>query len=122
MINGAHLLLYSTDADADRAFIKDVLQFAHVDVGGGWLIFRLPPSELAIHPADEAAESSVSIQAELYLMCDDVEATVTALEAKRVDCAPRVTERWGIRTALTLPSGGHLGLYQPTHPTATTIA
>ena len=125
MINGAHLLLYSADADADRAFLRDVLQFLSVDVGRGWLIFALPPSELAVHPADDAAGQSVSgdhmIGAELYLMCDDVRATVKALQTKQVECPALTEEPWGIRTSIPLPSGARIGLYQPSHPTATTL-
>jgi hypothetical protein len=125
MINGAHLLLYSTDPDADRAFLRDVLQFPSVDVGRGWLIFGLPPSELAVHPTEDAEGQAHAggemLGAELYLMCDDVRATVKALEAKRVTCAPLATEPWGIRTSIPLPGGGRIGLYQPTHPTATTL-
>jgi hypothetical protein len=115
MINGAHLLLYTSDADADRAFLRDVLKFPNVDAGHGWLIFALPPAEIAVHPADAAPH------AELYLMCDDVRAQVKTLEAKGITCGELQTERWGIRTAITLPSGAHLGLYQPTHPTAIKI-
>jgi len=111
MITGTHLLLYSTDPDADRAFLRDVLSFGHVDAGGGWLIFKLPPAEIAVHPDAKFAT-------ELYLMCDDVRAQVKALEAKGVACADIEQERWGLRTAITLPSGARLGVYQPTHPTA----
>jgi hypothetical protein len=125
MINGAHLLLYSTDADADRAFLRDVLQFRSVDVGRGWLIFALPPSELAVHPIEDAEgrkrAAGEMLGAELYLMCDDVRATVKALETKHVKCAALAEEPWGIRTSIPLPSGGRIGLYQPTHPTATTL-
>ncbi len=111
MITGTHLLFYSSDPDADRAFLRDVLSFAHVDAGGGWLIFKLPPAEAAVHP-------DAKFSCELYLMCDDVRAQVKALEAKGVACADVEQERWGLRTTMTLPSGGRLGLYQPTHPTA----
>jgi hypothetical protein len=125
MINGAHLLLYSADADADRAFLRDVLQFPSVDVGRGWLIFALPPSEVAVHPADDAAGQSGGghhmMGAELYLMCDDVRATVKALQTKRVECPALTEEPWGIRTSIPLPSGASIGLYQPGHPTATTL-
>jgi hypothetical protein len=125
MINGAHLLLYSSNADADRAFLRDVLQFRSVDVGHGWLIFALPPAEVAVHPTDDAEgqtrPAGAMLGAELYLMCDDVRATVKALETKQVKCADLVQERWGIRTSIPLPSGGRIGLYQPTHPTATTL-
>jgi len=110
MINGAHLLIYSTDADADRAFMRDVLGFRGVDAGGGWLIFALPPGEAAFHPGERQS-------AELYLMCDDLKATMASLE-KKVKFGEIATERWGIRTTIALPSGGVLGLYQPTHQTA----
>jgi catechol 2,3-dioxygenase-like lactoylglutathione lyase family enzyme len=120
MINGAHVLLYSTNADADRAFLRDVLGFKHVDVGHGWLIFKLPPAEVAVHPAEpEALErAGPQLGTELYLMCDDVEATVKSLDAQGVRCGPLATERWGIRTTIRLPSGADLGLYQPLHQTA----
>ena len=125
MINGAHLLLYSADADRDRAFLRDVLQFPSIDVGRGWLIFALPPSEVAVHPVNDAAGqrdgNEHMIGAELYLMCDDVRATVKALEARRVECAALTEEPWGTRTSIPLPSGGRIGLYQPSHPTATTL-
>lgn len=111
-ITGAHILLYSQDAEADRAFFHDVLQFRSVDTGHGWLIFKLPPAEAAMHPADGET------RAELYLMCDDLQAVIKALAAKNVTCTDVATERWGIRTSIRLPSGGRLGLYQPTHPTA----
>ena len=118
MIMGAHVLLFSNDADADRAFVRDVLGFRSVDVGHGWLIFALPPSELAVHPSDSPAESPAEIGASLYLMCADVKALVKAMEGRNVSCAPVTTERWGLRTSLQLPSGARLGVYQPTHPTA----
>jgi catechol 2,3-dioxygenase-like lactoylglutathione lyase family enzyme len=119
MITGAHVLLFSADADADRAFVRDVLGFRSVDAGHGWLIFALPPSELAVHPSDSTAEaSSAEIGASLYLMCADVHALVKSMETRRVACAPVVTERWGLRTSIQLPSGGRLCVYQPTHPTA----
>jgi catechol 2,3-dioxygenase-like lactoylglutathione lyase family enzyme len=111
MINGAHLLIYTTDPDADRAFMRDVLGFPSVDAGGGWLIFALPPGEVAFHPAERQST-------ELYLMCDDLKATIASLEEKNVRCTEVHTERWGIRTTITLPSGGAIGLYQPTHKTA----
>ncbi len=122
MISGAHVLIYTADADADRAFFRDVLGLPHVDAGHGWLIFRLPPAEAAVHPSDEGAplshEGAGMVGAHLYLMCEDLAAEISALEARGVTCAPVQRERWGIRTALRLPSGGELGLYQPTHPTA----
>ena len=118
---GVHVLLYSTDADADRAFLARVLDLKSVDVGGGWLIFGLPPAEMAVHPTDAGAPAACGpgmIGAHVYLMCDDVQATIAALAKKGVECAPVHTERWGLRTAIPLPSGSALGLYQPTHPTA----
>ena len=118
MITGAHVLLFSNDADADRAFVGDVLGFRSVDAGHGWLIFALPPSELAVHPSDSPAEPSSEVGASLYLMCGDLQAFINAMESRQVACAPVVTERWGLRTSLHLPSGGRLGVYQPTHPTA----
>ena len=122
MITGAHVLLYTTDPDADRGFFRDVLGFGSVDAGHGWLIFALPPSELALHPGDgefvQRNGDESLLGAILYLMCDDVAETVRSLEGKGVTCTPLLTERWGIRTTLRLPSGGALGLYQPTHPTA----
>lgn len=108
MINGAHVIFYSKDAEADRAFLRDVLGLPHVDVGHGWLIFALPPSELAVHPAD--AESH-----EIYLMCDDLAETMGELTAKGVVCDPPEALGWGMRTRLALPGGGRLALYQPRH-------
>ena len=115
MITGAHVILYSRDAEADRAFLRDVLGYPHVDAGGGWLIFKLPPAEVAVHPA-EATESH-----ELYLMCDDVHATVEQLAAKGVDCGPVSDQGWGLLTSIGLPGGGQLGLYEPRHPRATEL-
>ena len=111
MITGAHAIVYSRDADADRAFFRDVLGFPSVDAGGGWLIFALPPAELAAHPADAGGRH------ELYLMCDDIEATVAELQAKGVEfTAPVSDEGFGLLTSLKLPGGGELGLYEPRHP------
>jgi len=119
MITGAHVLLFSNDADADRGFLRDVLQLRAVDAGHGWLIFALPPSEVAVHPIDAKAPDAVPVlQASLYLMCDDIRAFITSMEAKHVACSSIVTERWGFRTSMKLPSGSELGVYQPTHPTA----
>ena len=122
MINGAHLLLYSSNADADRAFVRDVLGFRYVDVGHGWLIFGLPPSEMAVHPTDREFGKDHAGQrlvgAVLYLMCDDVRGEVARLNEKGVTCTPIEQENWGFRTSIRLPSGGELGLYQPTHETA----
>ena len=113
MITGAHAIVYTQDADADRAFFRDVLGFASVDAGGGWLVFRLPPAELAAHPTD--GESRF----DLYLMCDDIEATIAELENKgAVLIKPVSDEGWGLLTAIRLPGGGELGLYEPRHPVA----
>src|SRR5439155_8247916 len=112
MINGAHVILYSKDAEADRAFFKDVLGFHHVDAGHGWLIFALPPAEVACHPAEE------NDQHELYLMCEDLKTIMSALDAKGIHCSDVQEPPWGSLTMITLPGGGKLGLYQPKHPTA----
>ena len=110
MITGVHALIFTTDAERDRAFFRDVLEFPSVDAGGGWLIFGLPPAELAAHPAETGG------QWELYLMCDDVEATVADLKAKGVDVTrPISDEGFGLTTAVRLPGGSELGLYQPRH-------
>jgi catechol 2,3-dioxygenase-like lactoylglutathione lyase family enzyme len=122
MISGVHVLLYSTDPEADRAFLRDVLGFHSVDAGGGWPIFALPPAELAVHPGDggfvQSHGGSDMMGAVVYLMCDDVERMVETLAAQGITCTPVQTAEWGLATSLTLPSGTALGLYQPTHPTA----
>ncbi len=122
MIIGAHVLFYSTDADADRAFLRDTFEFPSVDVGGGWLIFALPPAEAAVHPVDKRfgmEEHGRSVLGSiLYLMCDDVETEVGRLAKRGVPCTPIAQERWGRRTSFTLPSGQEMGMYQPLHPTA----
>jgi catechol 2,3-dioxygenase-like lactoylglutathione lyase family enzyme len=115
MITGSHVIIYSRDADADRAFFRDVLEYPHVDAGGGWLIFKLPPGEVAVHPAEGGQAH------ELYLMCDDVNATVEQLGAKGVMCGPVSDEGWGLLTSIRLPGGGELGLYEPRHPKATDL-
>jgi catechol 2,3-dioxygenase-like lactoylglutathione lyase family enzyme len=113
MINGAHVIVYSADAEADRAFVRDVLGYESADAGGGWLIFALPPAELACHPT--APEDSG--RHELFLMCDDIEATVADLEAAGVEfAAPISDEAFGRMTRMRVSGGGELGLYQPTHP------
>jgi catechol 2,3-dioxygenase-like lactoylglutathione lyase family enzyme len=115
MITGAHVIVYSRDAEADRAFFRDVLGYPHVDAGGGWLIFKLPPAEVAVHPTDAAGSH------ELYLMCDDVAATITQLADKGVTCGQISDEGWGLLTTVELPGGGTLGLYEPRHPKATEL-
>jgi len=112
MITGAHAIVYSTDAEADRAFVRGVLNFPGVDAGGGWLIFALPPAELAFHPAEENGRH------ELYLMCDDIAALVQTLAEEDVPTAEISDQGWGLVTHVELPSGGRLGVYQPKHPTA----
>jgi hypothetical protein len=109
MINGAHSIIYSRHPDADRAFFRDVLQLPNVDVGHGWLIFGLPPAEIAVHPSEKN-----DVQ-ELYLMCQDIRAFVAAMKARDIICAPVADEGWGLLTHLTLPGGGKLGLYEPRH-------
>ena len=112
MINGAHVIVYSKDAEADRAFFKDILGLSHVDAGHGWLIFALPPAEVACHPADKNDTH------ELYLMCDDLKAEIAALAEKGIECSEVQEPPWGILTRIQLPGGGQLGLYEPKHPTA----
>lgn len=112
MITGAHIILYSQDADADRAFLRDALGFDHVDAGDGWLIFALPPSEVAVHPAEAGGSH------ELFLMTDDVQAAVAKLTAAGTACEPIEDAGWGLLTYLKLPGGGRLGLYQPRHALA----
>jgi catechol 2,3-dioxygenase-like lactoylglutathione lyase family enzyme len=112
MIFGAHVIIYSKDAEADRAFFRDVLGFKSVDAGHGWLIFALPPAEAAVHPA-EGGEGH-----EFYLMCDDLDGQIAAMKAKGVTFSEVQNARWGTITKISLPGGGHVGLYQPKHPTA----
>lgn len=109
MLIGAHSIIYSTNSDADRAFLRDVLKLTNVDVGGGWLIFGLPPAEVAVHPGDE---NDVH---EFYLMSDDIEAFVSEMKKHNIACAPVQNLGWGLLTQLTLPGGGKLGVYQPRH-------
>jgi catechol 2,3-dioxygenase-like lactoylglutathione lyase family enzyme len=116
VFSGAHVIVYSRDAEADRAFFRDVLDYPHVDAGRGWLVFRLPPAEVAVHPVD-GPESH-----ELYLMCDDVEATVRELTARGVEFTQPVTDAgWGLLTRFRLPGGGEIGMYQPRHERATDL-
>ncbi|MGC4099953.1 VOC family protein [Ferruginibacter sp.] len=109
MITGAHSIIYSTDTKADIDFFKNVLQFPHVDVGHGWLIFALPPSEVAIHPSTENGLH------ELYLICDDIKAFLQLMKKHQVTCTKIDEQRWGSITYITLPGGGKLGIYQPKH-------
>jgi catechol 2,3-dioxygenase-like lactoylglutathione lyase family enzyme len=113
MITGAHAVLFSEDAEAVRALLRDALGLESVDAGGGWLIFALPPAEVAVHPAERGGRH------ELYLMCDDIDATTAELAEKGIELARPVSdEGWGLVTALRLPGGAELGLYEPRHPTA----
>lgn len=122
MITGAHVLLYSTDPNADRRFMDEVLGLRSVDAGDGWLIFALPPSEIAVHPASENFVQRHAGHALagniLYLMCDDLHSTIAELEAKGASTSAVQTAGWGIMTTMRLPSGCDIGLYQPRHVTA----
>jgi hypothetical protein len=122
MINGAHFLLYSKDSEADRAFLRDVLQFRSLDAGRGWLIFQLPPAEVAVHPSSEDNAASTAedgvVGSALYLMCDDLSSTMKDLRAKKVKFSPVEEAQWGTVTTFRLPSGASIGLYQPKHPRA----
>jgi hypothetical protein len=113
VIRGAHVILYSADAEADRAFLRDVVGLASVDSGGGWLIFQLPPAEVAVHPAETSGA------AELYLVCDDIDATVADLEGRGVVFEGAVSDQgWGRLSTIRLPGGGRLGVYEARHATA----
>jgi hypothetical protein len=109
MIIGSHSIIYSTNPEADRGFLRDVLQLPSVDVGGGWLIFGLPPAEVAVHPSDK---NDIH---EFYLICDDAQAFVAEMNKHNLVCGPVRDEGWGLLTQLTLPGGGSLGIYQPRH-------
>jgi catechol 2,3-dioxygenase-like lactoylglutathione lyase family enzyme len=115
MIFGAHLIVYSRDAAADKAFFRDVLGYRSVDAGHDWLIFALPPAELAVHPVDGDDGDGGH---ELYLMCDDLQTEMAALLAQGIRCGEVEEARWGSVTKIQLPGGGTVGLYQPKHPTA----
>jgi hypothetical protein len=126
MIQGIHLLLYSRDPEADRAFFRDVLEFRSVDAGEGWLIFALPPAELGIHPGDSKfiqhqADRALSASV-VYLMCDKLGETIASLAAKGVATTNPENAGWGTVTTLKLPGGGGLGLYQPRHALAIDLA
>jgi hypothetical protein len=109
MINGAHIIIYSKNPEADRDFFRDVLKFPHVDAGQGWLIFGLPPSEVAVHPSEK---NNVH---EFYLMCPDATALAAALLKKGVPCSPLMNRGWGLLINITLPGGGTIGIYEPRH-------
>src|SRR6476620_6397382 len=109
MITGAHSIIYSKNPEADRGFLRDVLGLPNVDVGGGWLIFGLPPSEVAVHPSEK------NDLHEFFLMCDDVESFVSEMSKKNVQCGPLQKMPWGVLTEVRLPGGGKLGVYQPRH-------
>ena len=121
MIAGAHFLLYSKDPEADRTFFKTVLEFPSIDLGDRWLIFALPPAELAVHPGDgefvQMHAERPMLGALLYLMCDDLNNMIGMLKSKGVACSDPVEAEWGISTSIRLPSGGEIGLYQPAHAT-----
>jgi catechol 2,3-dioxygenase-like lactoylglutathione lyase family enzyme len=114
-ISGAHVIVYSRDPDADRAFFRDVLDYPYVDAGGGWLIFKLPPAEVAVHPGDDPSLH------ELYLMCDDLDTTMTELSAYGVRCTAITEAGWGRLSKFRLPGGGDVGIYEPQHPRATDL-
>src|SRR5438876_8605539 len=109
MITGAHSIIYSKDAEADRVFLRDMLKLTNVDVGGGWLIFGLPPAEVAVHPSEK---NNVH---EFYLMSSDIKAFIAQMETHNIACGPVRDEGWGLLTSLTLPGGGNLGIYEPRH-------
>ena len=109
MITGAHSIIYSTDPEADRAFLRDVLELPFVDTGEGWLIFNLPPAEVAVHP------SKRNDVHEFYLICDDIHALIAKMRSRKIACSPVENLNWGILTYLNLPGGGKLGIYEPRH-------
>src|SRR5690242_12954527 len=111
MISGVHLMIYSKDAEADKAFFRDVLKFSNIDAGHGWLIFKAPPAELAFHPSEQYLH-------EIYLMCDDIKAFVKQMTEQKVNCSDIKEERWGRTVNLSLPGGGKLGVYEPKHAKA----
>lgn len=111
MISGAHAVIYSTDAEADRAFFRDVLQFPYADAGDGWLIFALPPSEVALHPAE------ANDRHEFFFLCDDIQAFLAEAAERGVECGPVHDRGWGLLTEMSLPGGGRIGVYQPLRPT-----
>jgi catechol 2,3-dioxygenase-like lactoylglutathione lyase family enzyme len=114
MIIATHTIVFAEDAERAREFFRDVLGWPNVDAGGGWLIFRSPPAELAVHPTDPADSGRHA----LHLVCDDVAATVAELTAKGVNCAEITDQGWGLLTSVEVPGAGSIGLYQPKHPLA----
>ena len=110
MLTGAHIVVYSKNADADRAFFKDILGFRSVDAGHGWLIFAVPAAEVAFHPDDENNKH------EMYFVCDDIKAQVAVLKRKGVQVGEISEQRWGMLTTISLPGGGVIRLYEPKHP------
>ena len=109
-INGAHSIIYSKSAEADRAFLRDVLGLPSVDVGGGWLIFAVPPAEVAVHPSEK---NNIH---EFYLMTDDIRALIDAISKRGIACTPPQNQGWGVLTQVSLPGGGTIGIYEPRHP------
>ncbi len=109
MISGAHGIIYSKDAEADKAFLRDVLKLNNVDVGQGWLIFALPPSEIAIHPSEKSQHH------EIYLICDDINVFIEEMKKKKIDCSEVQDQGWGLLSELTLPGGGKIGVYEARH-------
>jgi hypothetical protein len=126
MIIGSHFLLYSEDAERDRAFLRDVLKFPCVDAGEGWLIFGLSPAEAGIHPLEGKPEKKRGearfLDAVFYLMSDDLDAEIASLKKQKVKCSKPETAPWGRVTTIPLPSGGKIGLYQPRHKTALNLS
>jgi hypothetical protein len=108
MITGAHAMIFSEDPEGDRAFLRDVLELSHIDSGGGWLIFKLPPAELGVHGGNNGFH-------QLYLICDDAEAFVADMTQRGVAVEPIAEENWGRRTGVRLPGGGLLGIYEARH-------
>jgi len=122
VFTGAHFLFYSKNPEADRAFFRDVLSLRSIEMGDGWLIFAMPSSEAAIQPIQEEFSQKHGGQdllgAVLYLMCDDLRSMISDLKAKEIQCTAIQSAPWGTSTTIPLPSGAHIGLYQPSHPTA----
>lgn len=114
MIAGAHTILYSTDPEADRRFLQNVLHLTNVDLGHGWLIFGLPPSEIAVHPAEQPST-------ELFFLCENIQQFIQRMVEEKIPCDPVQNQRWGYLTYLTLPGGGKIGVYEPLHERPATM-